>query len=405
MEKDDVVLSLNEIADLLELVEASQFEYMAYRNAASALKDWTGDLAESVEARRVTDIPAIGKGTAECITELVQTDSSNILDNVRSQIPEELPKLLRFRGLGPKRVRLLWKELDIDSPHNLSMAIEDGRVATLKGFGAKTIESMQASIDYFQNNNIVTQETSVITVLPQPIKSTGKICAGTSGYSYPKWKGNFFPVNAKTSEFLNLYSKKLPTVEINNTFYRFPSEKVIAQWKSEPVGNFLFALKAHRRVTHQMRLNKGTKDRIREFVERCAILGDKLGCILFQLPPDFERDDERLGNLLSALPQGPRYAIEFRHNSWFDEQVYDRLKFKNIACVSGDSEKKKPRQLITADFVYVRLRKPAYKKSELDKWVQWFAEQQSANRDVLVYLKHDDTGDAPTAAMERWHSN
>ncbi len=402
MDKDEVVESLKEMADLLEIVEASRFEYMAFRNAASALDDWSGDLNAMIKAEQVTDIATIGKSTAKLITDLMISGTSNDLEDIRNQVPEALPQLLRFRGLGPKRVKTLWKELGIESTGDLEAAIDDGRLAKTKGFGTKTIATMQASIKYFKNTPDKVKAAAVLTDLPDAVKPSGKIYCGTSGFSYPQWKGNFFPENAKTADLLQYYSGLLPSVEINNTFYRFPSEKVIEQWKSQTPSDFQFALKAHRRVTHQMRLNTEAKHSIRDFVARCGVLGSRLGCILFQLPPDFEHDNERLGNLLSALPAGPRYSIEFRHKSWINDEVLEQLQKNNIACVSGDSENSSPVKFVSADFVYARLRKTSYTAEELNIWNEWFIEQQKARRDVLVYLKHDDTGDAPNAVKNNW---
>ena len=401
MQKEDVIKALKEIADLLEITEASPFEIRAFRSAANGLEDWQGNLEDATEANNLTEIPSVGKGISKVIAQLVQTGTADELTNVRSQVPEELPTLLRFRGLGPKRVKTLWQELNIESPEDLEKAIDDGSVHALKGFGAKTVETMKASIEYFRGEADAKPAPQLATV-PQAVKSSGAIFAGTSGYSYPNWKGSFYPEKAKTNDLLSHYSEKLSSVEINNTFYRFPSEKVVQQWKTQTSETFQFALKAHRRVTHQMRLNRGTIIRIQEFVERCSVLGPRLGCILFQLPPDFERDDERLQNLLGAIPPGPRYAVEFRHSSWHDDSVFAQLQSKNVACVSGDSEDSPVQKLVTADFVYCRLRKTAYGEKELDQWNEWFHEQRTANRDVLVYLKHDDTGDIPLSIESRW---
>lgn len=402
MLKEDIVQSLKEMADLLEILEASRFEYMAFRNAASALDDWEGDIETAAHEGTVTDIPTIGKGTAKVITELVTKDNSSDLQSVRARVPEKLPALLRFRGLGPKRVRTLWKELNIESIEDLQQAINDGSVAQLKGFGAKTVESMQSSIDYYQSEQRPIKSDNKAKEIPVSITSSGKVISGTSGYSYPAWKGCFYPDKCKTADLLEHYSALLPAVEINNTFYRFPSEQVVEQWKSQTPDGFQFSLKAHRRITHQARLNDNTRKNIREFVERCSILGARLGCILFQLPPDFERDDSKLNNLLSSLPAGPRYAIEFRNNSWHHRSVYMQLTQNNIACVSGDSEKDKPIKLVTADFVYARLRKSNYTASELDAWNDWFKGQQQSNVDVLVFLKHDETGVAPNTIRQLW---
>ena len=404
MEKDNVIKALREIADLLEITEASRFEYMAFRNAAAGIDDWSGDLAAIVAEGQTTELPNVGKGIAKVINELVTDDQSTELDRVRALVPDQLPLLLRFRGLGPKRVRTLWQELNIESPSDLEKEIQKGSVQELKGFGAKTVEKMQESIEYFRNNAPYRKPKPQLDHVPVARKSDGTIFAGTSGYSYPAWKGTFYPAKAKTNDLLEHYANRLNTVEINNTFYRFPSETVVQQWKTHTNDSFQFALKAHRRVTHQMRLSEGTKIRIQEFVDRCSVLGSRLGCILFQLPPDFEKDDERLGNLLNAIPDGPRYAVEFRHKSWNDDSVDRMLADRNVARVAGDSETDAPQQFVTADFLYVRLRKPAYEQDELDMWSDWIAKHSAEKRDVLLFLKHDDTGDIPNEIVRRWGS-
>jgi uncharacterized protein YecE (DUF72 family) len=223
-----------------------------------------------------------------------------------------------------------------------------------------------------------------------------------SGYSYPQWKGSFYPDDARSADFLEHYAKRLATVEINNTFYHFPSQQVIGGWRSQTPAHFRFALKAHRRITHQLRLSPSAGDRIVEFVQRCGQLGTRLGCILFQLPPDFARDDARLETLLGALPSGPRYAVEFRHESWFAGEIEEKLRRHNVACVSGDSEDGGRRQFVTADFVYVRLRRGSYTENELRAWDEWMEAQVKAKRDVLAYLKHDEEGAAPQLLVARW---
>ncbi len=405
MTKDEIVSSLQEIANLLEITGANPFEFRAFRNAAQGLDDWNGNLEKSVADGSLTEIPSVGKATANAIAELLETDSSSELDRVRGLVPPELPKLLRFRGLGPKRVRTLWQELDIEGPDDLEKSIKEGDVHALRGFGTKTVEKMLESIEYFRNQSKSDRRKLNLDRVPNSIESSGKLFGGTSGYSYPNWKGSFYPSNAKTVELLKHYANILPSVEINNTFYRFPSEQVVEQWKAQTPRHFQFALKAHRRVTHQMRLSPASQVRIQEFVDRCSVLGSRLGCILFQLPPDFQRDDDRLKTLLNALPSGPRYAVEFRHPSWQVPEVYEKLKAKNVAAVCGDSDGQNPHQIVTADFVYARLRKPVYRSDELDSWNEWFLKHQKNNLDILVFLKHDETGDAPTSIQKRWYSS
>ena len=230
MHKEDIVKSLKELADLLEIIEASRFEYMAFRNSAAAVDDWDGDLESAINENTVTEIPAIGKTSAKVITELFKTNESADLQAVRVQVPEQLPMLLRYRGLGPKRVRTLWKELNIESPDDLQKAIDNGGVTQLKGFGAKTVESIQSSIEFYKNNQKPDIPATSKVEIPDSIESSGAIFSGTSGYSYPAWKGSFYPEKANTAELLKHYAASLTSVEINNTFYRFPSEKVIEQW-------------------------------------------------------------------------------------------------------------------------------------------------------------------------------
>jgi uncharacterized protein YecE (DUF72 family) len=225
---------------------------------------------------------------------------------------------------------------------------------------------------------------------------------GMSGYSYPEWKGNFYPPESKPKDFLPLYAERLSTVEINNTFYRFPTAEAIDEWKRQTPDHFRFSFKANRRITHLLRLGPESAGQIVDFVGRCAALGPRLACVLFQLPPNFARDDARLELLLASLPAGPRYAVEFRHASWFADEVLKRLANRNVACVAGDSEDRPERRLATADFVYARLRRGQYSEAELDGWDAWFREQAAARRDVLAYVKHDQDGTAPTVVEARW---
>ena len=404
MHKDDVIAILREMADLLEITEANSFEVMAYRNGAQGLEEWNGDLHQAVDKSTLTDIPSIGKGLSQVITDLIQTSSSDELVRIRGSVPETLPMLLRVRGLGPKRVRALWQELGVESPDDLRRAADEGRIQSLRGFGAKTVERIISSLDYLQKSQDQSKSVSHINreEMPKAPISSGRIWAGTSGYSYPQWKGSFYPDDARSDDLLEHYARQLGTVEINNTFYRFPSVKVIQQWKSQTPDQFHFAIKAHRRITHQLRLSEPARDRIIEFVDRCGQLEARLGCILFQLPPDLSRDDRRLDLLLDCLPSGPRFAVEFRHESWFADDLLEKLRERNVACVSGDAENEAPRQVVTSDFVYARLRRSHYSDEELDSWNEWFEVQRSENRDVLAYLKHDDTGAAPTAIATRW---
>lgn len=226
----------------------------------------------------------------------------------------------------------------------------------------------------------------------------GRVFAGTSGYSYKEWKGAFYPAELSESEFLGYYAGKFSTVEINNSFYRFPSQKLLEGWRDGTPEGFTFAVKANQRITHFGRL-QGVEKVTRDFVERTRVLGTKLGPILFQLPPNLRGDEERLAGFLDLLPADVRYAFEFRHASWFEEKVLQRLRDLGIAlCISEGEELDTPK-LATASFLYLRLRKEDYGEAELTAWRAWIAGQLDEGRDAFVYLKHDEKGVSPERAL------
>lgn len=220
------------------------------------------------------------------------------------------------------------------------------------------------------------------------------IHAGTSGYSYPEWKGAFYPEDLARSDFLEYYAGRFSTVEINNTFYRFPKSGMLEGWRDGTPAGFTFAVKAHQGITHRGRLTD-VDGLTRDFVERCRVLEDKLGPILFQLPPNFKRDDERLEDFIALLDPRLGYAFEFRHQSWFADEVFQILGDSGAAlCISEGEEFDTPRA-VTGRFVYVRLRKDAYDAAELADWHEWMKEQVEGGRDVFAYLKHDEEGESP----------
>jgi len=152
-----------------------------------------------------------------------------------------------------------------------------------------------------------------------------KILAGTSGYAFKEWKGNFYPTELKDDGFLGYYATKFPTVEINNTFYRLPKENVLMEWAAQVPQNFTFALKASQRITHHARLKEEAADTVDFLLRNTAKLGDRLGPILFQLPPNLKKDVSRFRGFLGLLPSDRRYVFEFRHESWFDDEVFDAM--------------------------------------------------------------------------------
>jgi uncharacterized protein YecE (DUF72 family) len=196
---------------------------------------------------------------------------------------------------------------------------------------------------------------------------------------------------------LPYYAARFPTVEINYTFYRMPTEKLVAGWAEQVPSPYRFTLKAPRRITHDSRL-KDTGDSVSRFCEVAATLGDKLGTLLFQLPPFLRKDLALFDAFLPQLPAGVRAAFEFRHASWFDEDVFGRLADRNISVCIADSEKLSTPVRITADYAYFRLRDEGYKPDDIKRWADTIATSTSACKDVFVYFKHEESGKGPEFA-------
>src|SRR5690606_25091104 len=194
------------------------------------------------------------------------------------------------------------------------------------------------------------------------------ILAGTSGFSYKEWKGSFYPDRLPANAMLAYYASRLPAVEINNTFYRLPSAELVAGWRAQVPAGFRFALKAPRRITHVKRLADCAAE-LDAFLAAAARLGESLGAVLFQLPPHARVDAGRLAEFAAGLPSGTRAAFEFRHASWFAEPVYDVLAEHNFALAISESGPESKTDLPwTADWAYLRLRKPGYDGAELRAW-------------------------------------
>ena len=214
-----------------------------------------------------------------------------------------------------------------------------------------------------------------------------QLLAGTSGYSYKEWLGHFYPEKLPASEMLRYYAERFTTVEINNTFYRMPAEAVLARWAEEVPGNFAFTLKAPQRITHAKRLREAETE-VAEFLRRAAALGNKLGVILFQLPPFLKKDVPRLRDFLAALPATQAFAFEFRNASWQDDEVYQTLRARGaMLCVTDTDEGDTP-FVATADCGYIRLRRTHYEESELAAWADRIAAQPLER--AYVYFMHED---------------
>jgi uncharacterized protein YecE (DUF72 family) len=214
-----------------------------------------------------------------------------------------------------------------------------------------------------------------------------EMLAGTSGFSYKEWLGHFYPEKLPAAEMLHYYAERLPTVEINNTFYRMPAESMLARWSEEVPEGFAFTLKAPRRITHEKRLREAGAD-VAEFLRRAGALGDKLGVLLFQLPPYLRKDLNRLQDFLGLLPSGQRVAFEFRHASWQDDEVYEALRARAaMLCVTDTDEGDTP-FVATSDYGYVRLRRTHYDDGDLSAWVERIAARPLAR--TYVYFMHED---------------
>lgn len=226
-----------------------------------------------------------------------------------------------------------------------------------------------------------------------------KVHVGTSGYNFPEWKGTFYPEKMPESQMLEYYAQRLATVEVNYTFYRMPNAKTVAGWDAATPASFTFVLKAPQRITHIARL-KDIDDPLRYFLDVARKLGKKLGPVLFQLPPNFKRDVGRLGDLLTQFPPDIRCAWEFRHESWFSDDVYEVLKAGNAALCVADTEAGHTPLVATADFGYFRLRDEGYTKKDLEQWAGQVRELGKRWRDAYVFFKHEESGIGPKLALE-----
>ena len=223
-----------------------------------------------------------------------------------------------------------------------------------------------------------------------------RILVGTSGFSYPAWRGTFYPADLPSPRMLAHYATRLGAVEVNNTFYRMPQPRMLAGWRAEVPPGFVFALKAPQRITHLKRLHD-VEDPVSAFFRAAAELGPAQGPALFQLPPQMKRDLPRLREFLSILPPTARAAFEFRDASWFTDEVAAVLAEHRAALVVNQSEELDPPLLATARFGYLRLRRPAYAPEELAAWAARIGAQPWD--DAFVFFKHEDEARGPRFAV------
>lgn len=223
------------------------------------------------------------------------------------------------------------------------------------------------------------------------------VLVGTSGYSYPEWKGSFYPEGLAAAKMLPYYAGRFSTVEINATFYRMPTPASIAGWQAQVPSTFRFTLKAPRRITHDRRL-KDVGDPVRAFCAAAGELGPQLASLLFQTPPNLKCDLEVFDRFLETLPPRVTAAFEFRHDSWHDEAVFERLRSRNLALCIADSETRSTPVVRTADYAYLRLRDEGYQDDDLVRWAGVVRQLAAETREVFVYFKHEDEGKGPEFA-------
>ena len=223
--------------------------------------------------------------------------------------------------------------------------------------------------------------------------------AGASGYSYKEWKGSFYPEEIRPEGMLAFYAGRLPTVEINNTFYRMPRTEVLETWAKATPESFRFAIKASRRITHLSRLKADSAaDSVAFLYRNLAALGAKRGPVLFQLPPSLKKDLPRLQEFLRLLPEGHGAAFEFRNPSWFADDVYEALRSAGAALCLSEREDDAPPPLVeTASWGYLRLRLETYSEGDLERWAQRLA--ATAWREVYAYFMHESTAPAYAQAL------
>ncbi len=219
---------------------------------------------------------------------------------------------------------------------------------------------------------------------------------GTSGYSYKEWKGSFYPDGMPEKRMLHFYGERFRSVEINNTFYRMPKASVLEAWAADVPADFKFVLKAPQRITHLQRL-KDAGDSVSYLLNVAGVLKQRLGPLLFQLPPNFKKDASRLKEFLALLPPNRRVAFEFRHLSWFDEEVFGLLRDHRAALCVAEAENDLEIPFVsTADWGYLRLRRPDYGDAELKTWAERVCRQNWD--DAFIFFKHEDEAKGPQMA-------
>ena len=224
---------------------------------------------------------------------------------------------------------------------------------------------------------------------------------GTSGWAYPSWKPDFYPEKLAQTKFLTYYAGQLNTVEVNLTFRQLLKDTTAAKWIAQTPPNFRFTIKAHQVITHIKRL-KNTEEFLARFVSTIEPLSQagKIGCVLFQLPPNMKADPALLQEFLATIPRGLRAAFEFRHESWFADDIFSCLKQHNRALCVAETEERSTPDVVTADFCYYRYRKPEYTPEERQAMLRRMQEHLSNGRDTYAYFKHEETPQGAIYAVD-----
>ena len=226
---------------------------------------------------------------------------------------------------------------------------------------------------------------------------------GTSGFAYKEWRGSFYPEKLQAKDMLRYYAERLSAVEINNTFYRLPGREMLLRWADEVPAGFVFALKASQRITHRQRLAPESAEAVSYLFDTAATLGQRLGPVLFQLPPFLKKDAERLRAFLTLVPAERPVAFEFRHETWRDEEVHEALRSRNASLVCADTEESGQAGtpiVPTADWGYLRLRRCDYDDAGIDAWAARIRAQPWGK--AYVFFKHEDDKPLGWPAIERF---
>jgi len=225
------------------------------------------------------------------------------------------------------------------------------------------------------------------------------IFVGVSGFSYPSWKGKFYPKELKSEDFLSFYAGKLNSVEINSSFYASPSVAMVKSWAGRTGEDFRFSTKSPRLITHTLKLGKGASDAADRLGKTLQLLGGKLGPVLFQLPPFFRHDLNTLESFLTQTVGVKKKVFEFRHDSWLNDSTYQLLEKYNVGFCIAETEDMKPVLKVTGGLPYFRLRKDVYTLSDIEKWTEEIRDMIKASEEAFVYLRHDETGENASHAL------